>query len=231
MAKFLPTQILLTASISIGAALFSCLPANAVTFLNFQNFTGDDAEMTFELFENADGTLTLTGSTTDGDFSAFGFHLEDLSSLNISVLDFDSLFYNPDASSYATNETFDSTLLNLWQTESSFLAADCSHYFGGGGSSCQENVIFDFGSGAAEGLLQEFTIVLSGVTLDDFGMDADVSFAAKIQSVGDNFEGSSKLRCYYPGYIGTTSSTFDCSTGIPENAVVVQPVNGRSGRN
>jgi len=221
-------------SISLGIIATSCLYANPAQALSFtaelEEFTGDNAAGKITIEDGFDGgikfTAEITSPTISGDISGLWFGLKDtslLSSLNISefvATGEETVINGIDPKYY-----FDSSL-----SPKSCVSNDSGPNNLNGGADkefCKSgltNGLISFGAGSSEGLVQKVTFLLSSTTSSLTVADFNQAFGLRYQSTGISEKGSSKLtskRCYYPGYKGTMSDTFDCSNGIPEKAVPV----------
>ncbi|NJN73942.1 MAG: hypothetical protein HC799_14565 [Limnothrix sp. RL_2_0] len=85
-------------------------------------------------------------------------------------------------------------------------------------------------AGSSTGLVQKVSFILSSSFASITVADFNTAFGLRYQSTGSSQGGSSKLRYYYPGYMGTTSSTFELPADQtpPPGAVPVEKVEEES---
>lgn len=212
--------------ISLGIAATSCFYADSAIALvlsaQLNEFTGDNAAGQITLEDWVDGsikfTAEITSPTINGDISGLWFGLKDtslLSSLSISNL---------------TTNTGDNSFNYLYNSDpdSTSCLSSGQNNLNGDKLLCESGLInglVSFGkAGSSGGLVQTVSFILSSsissLTINDF----NEAFGLRYQSTGSAQEGSSKLRYYYPGYMGTTSDSFELSEGQtpPPGAVPVE---------
>jgi hypothetical protein len=217
-------------SISLGVIATSYLYANPAQALSFtaelEEFTGDNAAGRITIEDGFDGGIKFTAEiispTIGGDISGLWFGLKDTSLL--SSLSISSFVASKDGT--PINGINPKYLFNSTQNPTTCLKEGPNN-LGGDKVLCESgltNALISLGAGSSEGLVQKVTFLLSSTTSSLTVADFNQAFGLRYQSTGISEKGSSKLtskRCYYPGYKGTTSDTFDCSNGIPEKAVPV----------
>lgn len=214
--------ILSVTSVSSAAILgLSCSPAQAFYSRSFslEEFTGSNAGGSLTLTE-ADGSVifnfSITQPTINGDIAAFAFDLFDgsddfLNSLLIS--DFSSNLGQVDFTTILGTDA---------------VCAQSSFTGGNSANPCNNDALdfaLDFGKGSSGGYLTDFTFTLSSSASSLSLSDFSGSFSARYQSTGSDFEDSSKLGYYFPGYMGTTSNVVYISENQtpPEGAVPLTP--------